>query len=282
MRKKIFVFIILFTAIGVGFWQWQGYRLKKQNKPDLKNAKAEEIRLTFIEGWTVGEMAAYLDRQKLVEPKVFAAAQSKFGPEDYPLLASKPNGASLDGFLFPDTYNFFKPKTDYQPELAEEIIAKMLDNFTGKFTSDMEKQAQARGMSVFEILTLASIIEKEAGSSSQSKSELDQQRKIIAGIFYNRLEIGMALQSDATVNFVTKKNTPAASAQDIAIDSPYNTYKYPGLPPGPICSPSLSSIMAALYPSKTNYFYFLHSQQTGEIIYSRTFEEHVRNKAKYL
>ncbi len=92
----------------------------------------------------------------------------------------------------------------------------------------------------------------------------------------------MALQSDATVNYITKKNTPSVSTADTKVDSPYNTYLYQGMPPGPICNPSLSSLMAAVYPASTDYFYFLSDPQTGKAIYAKTFEEHILNKQKYL
>jgi len=130
-------------------------------------------------------------------------------------------------------------------------------------------------MSVFDIVTLASIVEKESGASQQD-------REIIAGIFYNRLNAGMALESDATVNYVTKKKTPAISQADTQLDSPYNTYKYPGLPPGPISNPSLGSLMAALYPQKTDYVYFLTDPKTDRAVFAKTYDEHLANKQKYL
>ena len=111
---------------------------------------------------------------------------------------------------------------------------------------------------------------------------LDEERRIVAGIFYNRLNAGMALQSDATINYFTGKNDPSPLLEDLEKNSPYNTYKNRGLPPTPIGNPSLSSITAVLNPTNTDYFYFLHKQPSGEPVYSRTFEEHVANKQKYL
>ena len=123
-------------------------------------------------------------------------------------------------------------------------------------------------------------MEKESGgkgSPSQNIS-LDQERKMIASVFYNRLMIGKALESDATVNYATGKSSPGASSEDLQVNSPYNTYKYPGLPPGPICNPSLGSIQAVLAPIKTDYYYFLHHQPSGEVDFSKTFEEHRAKK----
>jgi UPF0755 protein len=153
------------------------------------------------------------------------------------------------------------------------IIEKALDNFSKKITPEMLQQAQTQGMSLYQIITLASIIEKEAGGSQDD-------RKTIAGVFYNRLKIDMPLQSDATISFVTGRSP--ITSDDTQINSPYNTYKYKGLPPGPICNPSLNSIMAALYPTASNYFYFLTIPQTGQAVFAQTIDEHNKNKAQYL
>ncbi|MCX6796968.1 MAG: endolytic transglycosylase MltG [Candidatus Doudnabacteria bacterium] len=179
----------------------------------------------------------------------------------------------------------FKPKADFSNKAGEELIKKALDNFCKKITPDMLSDIKARDLTLFDIITLASIIEKETGRNAitpQQKQMLDEERKIIAGIFYNRLNIGMALESDATINYITGRNNPSPTQEDLSVNSPYNTYKNKGLPPGPISNPSLSSIMAAIYPAQTDYFYFLHKQPSGEAVFSKTFEEHVKNKFKYL
>ena len=149
----------------------------------------------------------------------------------------------------------------------------MLDNFEVKFTDQMKEDAKNGNMSIYEIVTLASIIEKEVRT--------EEDRKIVAGIFYDRLNNNVGLQSDATVNYVTGKQALQPSADDIEVDSPYNTYKYRGLPPGPISNPSLSAIKAAIYPEKSDYFYFL-TKQDGTTVFSKTYEEHLENKRKFL
>ncbi|HVY67933.1 MAG TPA: endolytic transglycosylase MltG, partial [Patescibacteria group bacterium] len=225
------------------------------------------------------------ERHGVVPADQFLKAAADFDASQYPILESKPKTAGLEGFIFPDTYFVSGDPSTTPAELSEGIVEKALNNFSKKFTGDMQAQARRGNMSVYQIVTLASIIERETGRNAvtdEQKQALDEERRIIAGIFYNRLNIGMPLESDATVNFITKKNTPQATASDTAIDSPYNTYKYKGLPPGPISNPSLSSIMAALYPTKSDYYYFLHKQPSGEPVYSKTYEEHLRNKAKYL
>lgn len=248
--------------------------------------KAPEQNITVIEGWNNGEIADTLQSKNLISPKDFAALEKSFDVSAYPVLASKPKSADLEGFLFPDTYTVFSPSADLATNTAGSlIIKKMLDNFSQKFTAQMLADTQNQGKTVYQIIILASIIEKETGRNAvtdEEKQQLADERKIIAGIFYNRLNIGMALQSDATVNFITGKNTPAVSEADTKINSPYNTYLYKGLPPGPICNPSLSSIMAAVYATKSDYFYFLSDPKTGQAIFAKTNDEQAANKQKYL
>ena len=278
MGKKIFISILvggIITAVAVVFLLASIVRHNREARYEaLKNAKAPEVSITTIEGWTVNDIGKYLQDQNLISSQNFIDAEKSFDVSSYNLLASKPSGSDLEGFLFPDTYLIFKPAAYNDPKTAGEIIQKMLDNFTNKFTEQMVTQSQRNGMSVYQTLILASIVEKETGSNADEK-------KTVAGIFYNRLSANMPLQSDATVNFATGKNTPSASSEDIKINSPYNTYIHTGLPPGPIGNPSLASIMAVLYPAKTNYFYFL-DKPDGTPVYSITFQEQLANEQKYL
>ncbi len=232
-----------------------------------------ETSVTLIEGWTAKDMAQYLEKQDLFPAADFISAasvhdsRSIISDKTYAFLTDRPSDATLEGYLFPDTYRVFKTTT------ASQVIGKMLDNFGNKFTEQMKNDAAIGNMSIYQIVTLASIIEKEVRT--------DADRKIAAGIFYDRLNQGVALQSDATVNYVTGKQALQPTADDLSVDSPYNTYKYRGLPPGPICNPSLSSIMAAVYPTKSDYFYFL-TKPDGSTVFSKTYEEHLQNKQLYL
>ncbi|OGY89834.1 MAG: hypothetical protein A2927_01170 [Candidatus Komeilibacteria bacterium RIFCSPLOWO2_01_FULL_45_10] len=149
----------------------------------------------------------------------------------------------------------------------------MLDNFGAKLTQEMRVDIKNAGKSIFEVITLASIIEKEVRT--------EQDMKMVADIFNKRLEQGIALQSDATVNYVTGKGLVQPTAADIAVDNLYNTYKYRGLPPGPIANPGLKAIKAAIYPTPNQYYYFLTTAE-GEVIYSQTYQEHLKNKSVYL
>ncbi len=259
---------------------------KTSTKQTKLPQKASELTLRFIEGWNIQQIASYLNFNNqrpelphIVNSADFLTAQKNFSTKDYPILTSKPQEADLEGFLFPDSYRFYQsaltPASSTPPEISNLVIKKMLGNFSLKFTSEMQDQAQKQNLSVYKIITLASVLEKETGSTMEEK-------KTVAGIFYNRLKIGMPLQSDATVNYATKKDLPSPSETDTKIDSPYNTYKYPGLPQGPVCNPSLNSIIAALYPENNDYLYFLHDQKTGQVYYAKTYDEHLANKYKYL
>lgn len=186
---------------------------------------------------------------------------------EYSFLSDVPDNGSLEGYLFPDTYRFFKDAT------PEDIIRKMLNNFNVRFSRDLRLEAKTQGKTVHEIITLASIVQREVAA---------EYMKDIAGIFYNRLAIGMKLQSDATVNYVTQKDTPQPSFADLEVDSRYNTYKFSGLPPGPVSAPGLAAIEATLYPSEHDYFFFLTKLDTGEPVFAKTGKGHLQNKREFL
>ncbi len=302
MRKILFLVVVIVLIAGVvgSSLVYQRYARRRAARIEAQQQKPEELKITLVEGWTVTQIAKYLEAKELFPSSTFLTAQKKFDTAPYPFLASKPKGQDLEGFLFPDTYQVLKQTT------PEAVLAKLLNTFELRFAAAAKNSSvegglyqlaeypdlvvgkgSETGLSLYQIVTLASIIEKETGrdvskATKDQQARLDEERKTVAGIFYNRLLLGQALQSDATVNYVTGKDTPAASADDIEINSPYNTYKYPGLPPGPICNPSRSSLEAALNPIKTEYYYFLHKQPSGEVVYSKTFEEHRQNKIKFL
>jgi UPF0755 protein len=227
------------------------------------------VKITFPEGWTAAEMADRLTANGLPGNDFLALVNA---PKDvwraeFPIIAMIPAGRSLEGFLFPDTY-FFDPKAG-----ADKIIGKMLGNFQTKaepvLASDGPSDAT---MDPYHRLVLASLLESEVRTSDD--------RKMVADLFLRRISVGMPLQSDATVKYVLGVSKVQHSLADIAVDSPYNTYKYPGLPPGPIGNPGLSSMQAAIHPTPSPYWYFLNNPQTGKTVFSATFEEHVANKAK--
>lgn len=228
----------------------------------------------IIEGWNNKIVGDYLEKNNLADSKKFAALVGSrigewnfdFGKPDF--LNDAPVSADLEGYLFPDTYRIFENAS------AEEIIFKMLDNFGRKISSGMALEIRRQKKSIHEIITMASVIEKEVRSQ--------EDMKIVSGIFWNRIKNGQALESCATLAYILGLNKAQYSVEDTKIDSPYNTYKYRGLPPGPIANPGLNAIMAAIYPEYTNYNYFLSDPATGKTIYGKTFNEHNLNKYKYL
>ncbi len=233
-------------------------------------AVGREITVLIPEGLTSAEGEKILVGENLINKGELIEAIKKENLKKYPnyeFLKDKPASAGLEGYLFPDTYRFFK---DARPE---DIVIKMLENFDKKFTKEMRLEAFKQGETIFGVLTLASIIQKEVSDSADMK--------IVAGVFKNRLSAGMALEADSTINFISGKKMPQAALNDLKTDSAYNTYKYPGLPPGPISNPGLDAIKAAIWPEKTSYWYFLTAPD-GRVIYSKTYDEHLKNKAKYL
>ncbi len=283
----LFLIALLILAVSV----YYKHRQNQQNarKTTIENQKAEEISIRIIEGWSNKEIGEYLEKQGIVSADVFLKSALDFNTLEYENRLPIEVKTDLQGFLYPDTYRLFKsisdPKITTANEASKIIIKKQLDTFIKRLPEDALIKAKKQGLSLYEAIILASIIEKETGrnaTSPEAKAKLDEERKIVAGIFYNRLKANVALQSDATINYITGKNNPAPELLDLEVTSPYNTYRNRGLPPTPIGNPSLSSINGVLNPTDSNYFYFLHKQPSGEPVYSITFEEHIKNKFKYL
>ncbi len=174
---------------------------------------------------------------------------------------------SFEGYLFPDTYEIA-----YDTQ-GEEIIKMMLDNFNKKVTPELKTEIERQGKTLEEIIIMASLIEKEVITY--------EDKQIVSGIFWKRINIGMPLDSCATIAYVLGVDKWRYSFEDTRIPSPYNTYLNKGLPPGPICNPGLKSILAAIYPKNSEYWYYL-STPKGETIFSKTLEEHNIAKAEYL
>jgi len=229
-----------------------------------------EITLKFIEGWTIDDMADYLVKQKIIKNKnelIDAVKNDKFR-NDYEFLKNI-NNNNLEGFLFPDTYQVYKDAA------IEDIIKKMLDNFQNKLTDAFLTEIKAQGKNLYQIITMASIIENEVQN--------DKDRKNVAGILWKRLNVNMALQVDSSLKYaIGKKNSPSLTLDELKIDSPYNTYKYRGLPPTPISKPGISAIRAAIYPEKNDYWYYLSNQESNETIFAKDYDEQQKNVEKYL
>ncbi len=222
-----------------------------------------EVLLTIPEGFNLKQIEQRLVAAKLAKPGEIV--NYKFREKIPPILSGKSKSAPLEGYLFPDTYRFFKDAS------LSDVVSKMVANLDSKLTPDLKTAMVDSGRGIYEILTMASLIEKEVKS--------DADREIVSGILWKRLKAGIPMQVDATLIYITGRREIHES--DKKINSPYNTYFYRGLPKGPIASPGLSAIRAAVFPKTSPYLYYL-SAKDGKTIFSKTLEEHNRNKAIYL
>jgi UPF0755 protein len=228
----------------------------------LESGKIKPHLVLFPEGATLKDLARLLEAEHLAKA------------EDILRLAHTPSflwtlgveARSLEGYLFPDTYYFFKGLA------PQEILARMVHRLREMLTPEILAQAQARGFTPHELLTLASIIEKEAA--------IPEELLLISAVFWNRLRKGMPLQADPTVKYARGNNTQALTRADLQLDSPFNTYRYPGLPPGPIASPGKAAILAVLNPAKVNYLYFV-SMDGRRHFFSTTLDQHNSAVARY-
>jgi peptidoglycan lytic transglycosylase G len=234
--------------------------------------------VTVPEGLRVEQVAALLDQRGVVPAKEFLTALKAYAPsslETADLLSSRPIGQSMEGFLFPATYSFSRRIT------ATEAVEMMVKALTDRFTPQMRDDARRQGLSPFQVLTLASIVEREA--------IIPEDRPLIASVYLNRLKQELPLQADPTVQYAVAPATGVTAAalwkrdltaDDLKTDSPYNTYVKKGLPPGPIASPGLDSIRAVLHPADTTYLYFV-ARPNGSHAFSTTFAEHEQNVERY-
>jgi UPF0755 protein len=223
------------------------------------------LALTFPEGLTIPEMAAVFESSGFGAASDFAAAA-----EDGSLVATlDPAAGNLEGYLFPDTYTFPRGTT------ARAVVERMVDRFDEVLTPDLRDQARGRYLSVRQLVTLASLVEKETARSDE--------RPTVAGVYANRLRIGMPLQCDPTVIYALQqagRYDGNIRRADLAFESPYNTYRYPGLPPGPIAAPGQGALEAAAAPAEVPYLYFV-SRNDGSHVFARTLAEHNRNVRQY-
>lgn len=233
-----------------------------------------EVTLRILEGWTLDDIERTVvkdgggEASGVLRSVGDGVRGEPFDPlwrEEFSFLRSLPSGRSLEGYLFPDTYRVWKD------DLPESLIRKQLNEFQDRVDPSSITSFPSPLRSLDDVIVLASIIEKEVRN--------DEDRKIVAGIFLKRLAIGMPLQSDATLGYVTKSGRSRANERDLQIDSPYNSYRFQGLPPGPICNPSLSSINAVFHPTTSSYYYFLTNRE-GKVLYASTLEGHILNKRR--
>ena len=234
-------------------------------KPD-----SDEVAVTIPEGFELREIADKLEKEGLIDKNKFYDAVKNHS-FDYEFLKGIPVGDNrLEGFLFPDTYTFSKTLDN-----ETTILEKMLKRFEQIYSKSMTEKANQLSMTDYEVITLASVIEREARTTDDFY--------LVSSVFHNRLKRPDSLkylQSCATVQYILKERKSVLSEKDTKIDSPYNTYRYPGLPAGPICSPGKAAIDAALNPKQTDYLYFLNDSD-GKLHFSTTYAEHQKLMEQY-
>ena len=239
----------------------------------LQKASFEEVVVTIPEGWRAEEVAEKLTAEGIMDGSEFLATVRQGVGVNHPLLADRPPGASYEGYLFPDTYRLPLNAT------PEDLISRMLDNMASKLPEDAVARAAAQGFSFFEILTVASIVEREA--------VVPAERSTIASVYLNRLNQGMYLQADPTVQYAMGYQTdtgqwwktPVTLEEYSQVNSPYNTYLNGGLPPGPIANPGAASMLSTLQPSQTAYLFFMGCGGEGAHVFAEDFDSHQANVA---
>ena len=238
----------------------------------LQKAEVQDRVLTLIEGWRREEIAAYLETQNALNASEFLTLTAGAGFERE-FLTERPDTASLEGYLFPDTYRIEKETT------TTKFIDGLLDQFSRKIGGGVSDGFQVNGLNIHQAVTLAAIVEREA--------QIPGERPLIASVFYNRLNVNMHLGADPTVQYALGYQESegrwwkrALTYEDTRVASPYNTYANLGLPPGPICNPGLASLQAVAAPAESDFYFFVATGD-GSHVFSRTFEEHNANIRKY-
>ena len=284
--KELFNICVLFSGSQKGL-QAGTYNLNPSMSianiaQKIITGKTVKQEITIPEGWNLRDIGWYLENkgmfqaEELFELVGFPAidySKTSDLPElkdfssDYDFLTTKPQNLSLEGYLFPDTYEIEKDSS------LEVIVKKMLLNFNTKLNQELRGEIEKQRKTIFDIIVMASLLEKEVRGI--------EDKKIVSGILWKRLENYFPLQVDATIAYITSKKTTQISITETKTESPYNTYKYLGLPVGPICNPGIESIEAAIYPESNEYWYYLSTPE-GENIFSKTLLDHNIAKAKYL
>ncbi|HBY97414.1 MAG TPA: endolytic transglycosylase MltG [Chloroflexi bacterium] len=236
----------------------------------LQQGRLEEISVTLPEGWRAEQVATALEAQGLFPASEYLAVVSDPSRFDYDFLRDLPPGATLEGFLFPDTYRVIKEQIT-----PEAFVRMQLETFNQRLTPEMRRAAQERRMTLFQAVILASIVEREA--------VVAEERPLIAGVFINRWQDGILLNADPTVQYALGRQDGQwwkrpLLLEDLEVQSPYNTYKVPGLPPGPICNPGADALRATVSAPPTEFYYFVaRGDDSGAHVFAKTFEEHQQN-----
>ena len=248
------------TKVRRGLYRFEGAVSPRSVLDSLVHGRTVVHKVTFPEGFTVRQIGGRLEREGLVTPERFAAAVTD------PAILSPLGLDSMEGYLFPTTYHFRALATE------EEIVRTMFTEFKDTFTPEMAARAKELGMTRHELVTLASIIEKEGGPVAEMP--------LVSAVFHNRLKRGMRLQSDPTVIYGLEDFNGDLTREHLRTPGPYNTYTIKGLPPGPIANPGLVAMKAALYPADVEYLYFV-STNDGRHHFSKSLRDHNAAVRKY-
>ncbi len=256
------------TIIQTGTYRLSPAQTGRDIAQMLKSTTLTEVPFSVLPGWRLEEIAASLPTSGLdITPTAFMAAAAD--PTNAPDFL--PAATSAEGFLFPGKYTLLRTTS------AEQLVFLLLQSFSSKLTPDLQSGFTSHGLSVFQAVTLASIIQREA--------IVADEMPMLASVFYNRLGIGMRLQTDPTVQYALGYDsvlktwwTTPLSLDDLKVDSPYNTYLHPGLPPGPISNPGLAALQAVAAPATSNYFYFqARCDKSGLHNFAETLDQHKQN-----
>ncbi|MCQ2550895.1 MAG: endolytic transglycosylase MltG [Clostridia bacterium] len=251
-----------------GYYQLSPSMSAKQMMKAIVNGDVVNIAFTVIPGDSTEQIATKLEEQGICTYDEFMD-EIVNGDFDYEWMKYLPKGEKrFEGFLYPETYSYPIGVK------AHTIVETMLDEFDNNIDSSYYAKAKKMGRTFYEVIIISSIVEKEAG--------LEKEKPLVSSVIYNRLKKGMMLQMDSTVSYLLKDNRVNLTNQDIAIDSPYNTYKYDGLPPTPIGNSGASAIKAAFNPEKTDYLFFVLSEKLdGSSNFSKTLEQFNKDKDRY-
>lgn len=253
------------AKLQAGYYQFKKSQSLLDIVQEIAAGRVVSRTITIPEGYNLREIGGVLIDKGICTRDEWEKAVLK--PYDYRFLRDVPLRENrLEGFLYPDTYRVRKGVT------PEQVITMMLNRFQQIWNSDFDKKAAASGFTAYRVVTIASMIEKEA--------LFDEERARIAGVMFNRIRVGMNLQVDATVLYSLGRHKERVLYRDLEVDSPYNTYRNPGLPPGPIACPGYASIKAAISPEKHDYYYYL-AMKDGHHFFSRTYQQHLQAKQKY-
>ncbi|NOU96085.1 endolytic transglycosylase MltG [Paenibacillus sp. LMG 31456] len=233
--------------------------------------KEQGIKLTVPEGYTVRQIADKASQQFGTDPALFIKTAQEYTGFTAKVFQQIPNDSKLrnklEGYLFPETFEW---KKDIKPEEMIDNMMLELDKKLAMLPDDWQQTMAAHGQNFHQMMTIASLIEREVA--------VDEERLLVSGVIHNRLKKGMSLQIDATVQYMFDKPKDRLYEKDLQLESPYNTYLHPGLPPGPIASPSIASITAAIYPADTKYLFYVTKKDGSKAhLFAETYEQHQQN-----